>query len=564
MQSQHFHPGWYCATPGCGYSRESQKRDAEEIKRIRVKQARSDASSDADDELYDTDEVKGEAKDDSKADADTQPANSESRRLVNLQPRPLIPYPPTNLRMKMHRRNIKSGKYGVKTETTHSTTRLLARKPCTIHHEREDESGSSSTGTPRRQHRGSHVPPLDLDFPTRNRPGKAKWLKEEEELLEILRAHKVSYRQIAELRDEVAAGAMEDWKVRRRILATEHVKDTKNATSRTSMLVPGHMTVLVTAMPVLNSMEDFFGSMLQIWRRDGPSDSTPHPEANDWSYILNHFRMVPIDLVQVQNQIHCYHRHPWRNDLSSGEHVRLNNETITNAMLWYIQGRLGPEPPQPAEVGLPDGHQVVAAPSVMRCIRADASLESLAGREIYREVRAIATIRVPLNTRIRLPDSKVTYPREEMPPMDVRYVEVRHHKCRADHLSTATTTDLLKLLPQYRGPQRGGLTHEGRPAARRGRQQLLSPPRYVPHGARRNPVAHSETPRREHPEFQVVRACQTKEPPHQIIILVRSGLEDPSHSDRRQPPAAVAQVCPPWRPAVPRGAGAKRLLPEED
>lgn len=158
--------------------------------------------------------MKGEAKDDSKADADTQPANSESRRLVNLQPRPLIPYPPTNLRMKMHRRNIKSGKYGVKTETTHSTTRLLARKPCTIHHEREDESGSSSTGTPRRQHRGSHVPPLDLDFPTRNRvssllsrigkqadtqPGKAKWLKEEEELLEILRAHKVSYRQIAEV-----------------------------------------------------------------------------------------------------------------------------------------------------------------------------------------------------------------------------------------------------------------------------------------------------------------------------------------------------------------------------
>ncbi|KAL2166462.1 hypothetical protein VTG60DRAFT_2746 [Thermothelomyces hinnuleus] len=155
MQFQHFHPSWYCTTPNCGYSRANQERDAKEIKQIRLNQARNDTSSDADDELYDTEDERDEAMEDSEADADTKPANPESGRLVTLQPGPSIYYPSAKLRMPV----------GLDRPTRDRVGELLSRIA---------------------RHADAHLE-------------KSKWLEEEEELLEILRAHKVSYRQIAEV-----------------------------------------------------------------------------------------------------------------------------------------------------------------------------------------------------------------------------------------------------------------------------------------------------------------------------------------------------------------------------
>ncbi|AEO60040.1 hypothetical protein MYCTH_2112164 [Thermothelomyces thermophilus ATCC 42464] len=213
MQSQHFHPGWYCTTPDCGYSRDSQERDAKEIKQIRLNQARNDTSSDADDELYDTDDERDEAMEDCEADTDTKPANAESGGLVNLQPGPSIYYPSAKPCVKRRHNNSKGGSYPVKTEPADPTTRPLGRGLGTLHHGAKGVR-RDNLGTARPRHRGSRMP-VGLDSPTRDRigkllsrivlhadahPEKSKWLEEEEELLEILRAHKVSYRQIAELR----------------------------------------------------------------------------------------------------------------------------------------------------------------------------------------------------------------------------------------------------------------------------------------------------------------------------------------------------------------------------
>ncbi|KAL2172939.1 uncharacterized protein P884DRAFT_303954 [Thermothelomyces heterothallicus CBS 202.75] len=225
-----------------------------------------------------------------------------------------------------------------------------------------------------------------------------------------------------------------------------NVKDPRNATSRTSMLIPGHMTVLVTATPVLNSIEDYFGLILQIWRRAGFFDFTLPPEANDWAYIMNYFNMVPIALREVKNEIRCRNLHLWRDDYSNQNHIRLNNETLTNAMLWYKQGS-GPDRRYLLDWSMKTGIKWwLLHPSAMRKIKADKSLESLGGEGIYREVQQIVTVRLPLNAKIVLPDGTFTYPREEMPPIDIRYVEVKYNKARGDHIAN-TTTELLKVLP---------------------------------------------------------------------------------------------------------------------
>jgi len=51
MATQHFYPGWYCTTPDCGYSRDSQERDAEEMRKLQANQAWNATGSDADDEM---------------------------------------------------------------------------------------------------------------------------------------------------------------------------------------------------------------------------------------------------------------------------------------------------------------------------------------------------------------------------------------------------------------------------------------------------------------------------------------------------------------------------------
>ncbi|KAL2163545.1 hypothetical protein VTH06DRAFT_5603 [Thermothelomyces fergusii] len=240
MQARHFRPGWYCATPGCGYSRDSQKRDTEEIKKIRAKQARSDASSDADDELYgmfaakkdhpplhpqqkthcskDTDWASDERSDDSETDADGKTAHPESRKSRGKsepEPSSISCYPPANPPVERLLRSIKGGSSSpVKTEPTNSAAHTLTHNPATVRRGNKSEDERSDTsGTLRLQHRDSRNA-AGPNIPTRNRvslllsrirqhadgrPDKSKWLEGEEELLEILRARKVPYRRIVEV-----------------------------------------------------------------------------------------------------------------------------------------------------------------------------------------------------------------------------------------------------------------------------------------------------------------------------------------------------------------------------
>lgn len=225
-----------------------------------------------------------------------------------------------------------------------------------------------------------------------------------------------------------------------------NVKDPRNAYSRSTLLLPGYMTILITATPVLNSVEDYFGLILQIWRRAGFYDFSLPPEAGDWEYIVRDFKMAPINLLEVRDPHVCPYLHPWTNDPTDPDSVRENNETLTNHMLWYKPGH-GPDRKSLLEWSLASGVKWwLLHPSAMRRIRADRSLESVAGDVIYRTVQEIVTVRIPMNARIDLPDGTFTYPREEMPPLDVQYVEVRFNRERAQVIA-ATVTGLLRLLP---------------------------------------------------------------------------------------------------------------------
>ncbi|KAK4237211.1 hypothetical protein C8A03DRAFT_34865 [Achaetomium macrosporum] len=124
--------------------------------------------------------------------------------------------------------------------------------------------------------------------------------------------------------------------------------------------------------------------------------------------------------------------------------------------------------------------------------KADRGLRRLDGDEIFRCVKEIITVRIALsitmssssylapgslteprpfaeapieeyaswtletmNMEIRLPDGTVTYPRDTMPAIDIKYIQVKHQKDDAKPL-TSITTGLISLLPQLTDQKQTG------------------------------------------------------------------------------------------------------------
>ncbi|KAK4038432.1 hypothetical protein C8A01DRAFT_37613 [Parachaetomium inaequale] len=211
------------------------------------------------------------------------------------------------------------------------------------------------------------------------------------------------------------------------------------------MSIDAWATILVTATPTLNSIEDYFGIILQIWRRAGFFDFTL-PTETSWGYMVDHFEIVDIELEQVKKDGLCPNLHPWRNDHTNAEMITMNNETITRRIFWYMDGAV---PPRRAllDWSLRTGIKWwLMHPSAMRKIKTDTSRNRLGGEDIYKAVQQMVTVRIPMNTEIVLPDGSSTYPREEMPPMEIQYVQCRYPQEKAK-LVAKVATGLVKLLP---------------------------------------------------------------------------------------------------------------------
>ncbi len=52
------------------------------------------------------------------------------------------------------------------------------------------------------------------------------------------------------------------------------LRDPKSGRSRAILIVPARGTILMTATPTLNCIEDIFGTALQVWRSAGFFDFT--------------------------------------------------------------------------------------------------------------------------------------------------------------------------------------------------------------------------------------------------------------------------------------------------
>jgi hypothetical protein len=116
------------------------------------------------------------------------------------------------------------------------------------------------------------------------------------------------------------------------------IKNPLLGTSRMVMRMPGHMTVLVTATPTLNSVEDLFGMVLHFWRRAGFYDFTfPAQLKDDWRYIATKFEMVDVGLPEIDNPYRPKPSREWTDGLSP-EAIHDNNILLTEMLLWYKNG----------------------------------------------------------------------------------------------------------------------------------------------------------------------------------------------------------------------------------
>ncbi|KAK4151717.1 hypothetical protein C8A00DRAFT_35617 [Chaetomidium leptoderma] len=224
-----------------------------------------------------------------------------------------------------------------------------------------------------------------------------------------------------------------------------NVKDPKNGTSRATMLLPASAVVMVTATPTLNSIEDYFGIALQVWRRSKFYDFTLPAEVS-WTYMVEYFEILPIELKEVTNSAQCDVGYIWRDDFTDSAIVRENNKHITRHLFWYLD-QAGPPRQALLDWSLKTKCPwYLLHPSSVRNIKGSRNLGDLGGEMVYRALQQLLTVRNPLNMKIDLPDGTHTYPREEMPPMDVTYVQCQYPKETAEVVNTYVT-GLLKLLP---------------------------------------------------------------------------------------------------------------------
>ncbi|KAK4234390.1 hypothetical protein C8A03DRAFT_37843 [Achaetomium macrosporum] len=239
------------------------------------------------------------------------------------------------------------------------------------------------------------------------------------------------------------------------------VKKPRNAVSRYAMLLPAHMTILVTATPVLNSVEDYRGLCLQIWRRAGFYDFTLPFSAvsNEWDYMVVRFSMHRDGLKPVQIEFAPESSGPWIHSHDDDEDsVASNNKLVTAQLLGLVSGV----------------KWWLLHPSAMQHIRADQTLHGTAGSSVYSGAQRILTVRIPMTRDITLPDNSRACPFEDMPFLEIRYVEVKY-EAKTDRLIAGLSTDLVKLLPQVADRIDRGPAYETRASTREAsrRQQQL-------------------------------------------------------------------------------------------
>ncbi|KAL2140783.1 hypothetical protein VTI28DRAFT_3258 [Corynascus sepedonium] len=203
MATQHFYPGWYCTTPDCGYSRDSQERDAEEMRKLQANQAWNATGSDADDEMC------GDESDaiieNSDSDMETEPANFRANRSPSVKQEPS----PVDWSIVSSSESLASDG-----ETGSESDAASAKSDGPIKTELGAQAGAVAT----RRHWLGHDNnnknrlPVSLDPQINDRimdlmieitryrlafPDSERWFAPEEELLEILRAQNMSYKHIA-------------------------------------------------------------------------------------------------------------------------------------------------------------------------------------------------------------------------------------------------------------------------------------------------------------------------------------------------------------------------------
>ncbi|KAK4243839.1 hypothetical protein C7999DRAFT_17867 [Corynascus novoguineensis] len=232
MATQHFYPGWSCTTPDCGYSRNSQERDAEEMRKLQADQAWNATGSDADDEMC------GDESDaiieNSDSDMETEPANFRATRSpsVKREPRSVdwsVVVSSSESLTSDGETGSESGAASaksdrpIKTERTPSTSPPLVRQH--LHQDTREKVGAQAGAVATRCHwlgynSNKNRLPASLDPQINDRimdlileitryrlafPESERWFAPEEELLVILRAQNMSYKHIAKVGNYPAA-----------------------------------------------------------------------------------------------------------------------------------------------------------------------------------------------------------------------------------------------------------------------------------------------------------------------------------------------------------------------
>ena len=225
-----------------------------------------------------------------------------------------------------------------------------------------------------------------------------------------------------------------------------NVKDLYNIYSRSTLLLPSYITILIIATPILNLVKDYFRLILQIQCYIGFYNFSLLPEVGDQEYIVQDFKIVPINLLEVYNLYIYPYLYPQTNDPTNLDLVRKNNKTLTNYILQY-KPSYSPDYKSLLEQSLASGvKQQLLYPLAIYYIYTDCLLESVTSDVIYYTIQEIVTIYILINAYIDLLDSTFTYPREEILLLDVQYVEVRFNY-KYIQVITATITSLLYLLP---------------------------------------------------------------------------------------------------------------------
>ena len=225
-----------------------------------------------------------------------------------------------------------------------------------------------------------------------------------------------------------------------------NIKDLYNIYSRSTLLLPSYITILIIATPIFNLVENYFRLILQIQRYIGFYNFLLLSEVGDWKYIIQDFKIVPINLLEVYNLYIYPYLYPQTNDPTDLDLVYKNNKTFTNYILQY-KPSYSPDYKSLLEQSLASSVKwQLLYPLAIRCIYADRLLESIASDVIYYTIQEIVTIYIPINAYIDLLDSTFTYPREKMPLLDVQYIEVYFNHKRAQIIAT-TITSFLYLLP---------------------------------------------------------------------------------------------------------------------